>query len=330
MKIVPCILSLMLSLPLAASVYWSADYDQAFIEAQVSKKSLVVLFTSSDSCIWCKKFEEEVFEDQDFINGTSSLFHFVKVDLPKYADIEAKNLKLKEEFDIRSYPTLLLLDDKGQKIATLGYQKGGGKKYASYLIKLADEYSEYQYMLTQAQKRRLRSTDLEALYNKARELGQSDDIQAILTAGVASDDKRFFLKEKYRFLVESGNFDSNEANGMRMQLKTLDPDNAKGIHYDLAVIDYQNRAERALEDSLSAEEICTPLLNYVAYFSEKDEENIWRLQMIIAQTFLDKKIFSKALHHAKESYIHAPSHMKGDISHAIVAIKEEMKRSGRG
>ena len=46
----------------------------------------------------------------------------------------AENEKLTKKYGIRGFPTALILDDDGRKIAETGYRRGGAAKYAEHLM----------------------------------------------------------------------------------------------------------------------------------------------------------------------------------------------------
>lgn len=306
-------------------IEWLTNYDQAVQRSASTSKPLILFFTGSDWCGWCKKLEKEVLHTPEFSDIAASDFVFLKVDFPMHKqlppDQDRHNKRLKEKFGIRGFPTLVLLDEKQQKITTVGYRSGGGRAYAEYLLKTVSDYTAYQASHQQASNNELSSQQLEDLYRQARELGQDDDIADILDAGIASAEPTFFFKERYRALVEDGLINSPEAQDVRRQLLASDPDNSQGAHRTVAVIEYQRLAERLEVVAGDPAEACRPLLDYIETFGENDKDHLWRLQMTIAQTFLSQNQTTQALDYAKASYQAAPVPVKPDIETAIQQIE---------
>ncbi len=124
---------------------WTDDLDAALKRAQAQKKLVLVNFTGSDWCRWCRKLEEEVFAKPAFRTAAKSRFELVWVDSPKDAKLLSpaaaeRNPKLVEKYKVETFPTILVLDGKGTKLAQLGYEPGGAEKYLAALetaVKLA-------------------------------------------------------------------------------------------------------------------------------------------------------------------------------------------------
>ena len=45
---------------------WVTDYEEAFVKARNENKHVLINFTGSDWCGWCKKLEREVFSQPEF------------------------------------------------------------------------------------------------------------------------------------------------------------------------------------------------------------------------------------------------------------------------
>ena len=116
---------------------WLTDYQQALKTAQESNKTILVNFTGSDWCIWCKRLSKEVFTQKPFIDYAKANFVLLKLDFPKNSkqtDVEKKqNDTLQKQFNIEGFPTVVLLDKTGKEIGRGGYQEGGPEKYIEYL-----------------------------------------------------------------------------------------------------------------------------------------------------------------------------------------------------
>lgn len=122
---------------------WYTNYNQAAQAAQSENKPIVLFFTGSDWCGWCKKIHQEVFSSPDFAQAVGNQFVFVEVDFPMNSQLPAdqaqQNANLKQKYGITGYPTIVVLDSRGNFIAETGYRPGGGRAYADYLRQLVQQ-----------------------------------------------------------------------------------------------------------------------------------------------------------------------------------------------
>ncbi len=116
---------------------WTSDFTAAKAKAKAENKLLLLDFTGSDWCVWCKKLHAEVFDLDAFKNEAPKKFVLVELDFPNAKEIPAatreQNEKLKNEFQIRGYPTIMITDAEGKAVARTGYKAGGAEKYMESL-----------------------------------------------------------------------------------------------------------------------------------------------------------------------------------------------------
>lgn len=125
----------------AEEAVWLNSFDQATQQAKAQDKDILILFTGSDWCIWCKKLESEVLGQDGFASKVAADFVLLKLDFPRNKElaqpIKLQNDKLKAEFkekyNFRGYPTVYLTNDQGVPYAKTGYRQGGPKKYLEHL-----------------------------------------------------------------------------------------------------------------------------------------------------------------------------------------------------
>lgn len=158
------LLSLSLALTVAASahgwdeeaVYWVDDYDEALSLAELTGKDMLVDFSGSDWCRWCIKLDEEVFSHNEFIDEARKDFILVLLDFPDKKENRAKirnpkrNAEIKAKFKVNGYPTVLLLDKKGNPYARTGYREGGPAAYTKHLNHLKESHSRMKSLLEKA------------------------------------------------------------------------------------------------------------------------------------------------------------------------------------
>ena len=108
--------------------------------AKAEKKLVLVNFTGSDWCGWCIKLDREVFSKDEFAAYAEKSIVPVKIDFPRRVDQPAElkkaNRSLQEKYEIRSFPTIVVLDAEGKETGRLGYRPGGPKAFVEALEKL--------------------------------------------------------------------------------------------------------------------------------------------------------------------------------------------------
>lgn len=119
------------------TIEWMHNYDQALQMAARDRKPVILYFTGSDWCGWCKKMDQEVFSSPAFAEQVGHKFVFVEIDFPmnsKLPEEQARqNAQLKQRYGVTGYPTVVIVDSKGNFIGETGYRAGGGKAYAQWL-----------------------------------------------------------------------------------------------------------------------------------------------------------------------------------------------------
>jgi thioredoxin-related protein len=114
----------------AADSAWLASVPQAMDQAQRENKLMLLDFTGSDWCGWCKKLDAETFSQPGFIDYAGKNLVLVEVDFPKQkpqsAEVKEANKALKEKYDVKGFPTLVVLKPDGTVLwKQTGYLAGG-------------------------------------------------------------------------------------------------------------------------------------------------------------------------------------------------------------
>jgi thioredoxin-related protein len=115
---------------LTAAPQWLTSVPQAEALAQKEKKLVLLNFTGSDWCVWCKKLDADVFSKPDFARYASSNLVLVEVDFPnskpQSAQLKAANEALQSKYSVEGYPTLVALNPDGSLAwKHEGYLAGG-------------------------------------------------------------------------------------------------------------------------------------------------------------------------------------------------------------
>lgn len=304
---------------------WSTQYEQSVAVAKRDKKPLVLFFTGSDWCGWCKKLEQEVFTDPKFIDHTKDQFVFVKLDFPmrtpQTEEIEVQNTLLQEKYAVRTFPTIVILSAQGEQIGITGYRPGGGEAYKQHLLGFYYRFEEYKNKFNRLNREIFTGKELKRLYQEAREFNRDQEAYTIIERGTHSDLAHFFLTERYKSLAGVGKESTIQAQLMRDELLKSDQ---KLIHYQVAVIDFERYCAEVEQGKCSLENAAAPLHNYIETFGSKDKENLWRLYLALSELYSDNKKPGVALEYAKKSLQVSPHSIRDDIASAIKNLELEL------
>jgi thioredoxin-related protein len=134
--------SVLISGPFArADSGWVTDYKKAQQEAKASNKFLLLDFTGSDWCGWCKKFDREVLLQPQFKDFARDNLVVVELDFPRAKpqspELRKQNRELAQQYDIVGFPTIVVLSADGQKLWRYdGYFPDGPAAFVAQLQKL--------------------------------------------------------------------------------------------------------------------------------------------------------------------------------------------------
>ena len=124
-----------------AEVKWSTDLPAAQTEAKKDKKIVLVNFTGSDWCGWCKKLQAEVFTTKEFDTYAKDKLVLVEIDFPNQkkqsAALKKANESLQEKYKASGFPTIVALNGEGKEVwRQVGYMPGGPKAWIAKLESL--------------------------------------------------------------------------------------------------------------------------------------------------------------------------------------------------
>lgn len=126
------IAALMLAATLNAAAHsdWSTDLPAAQAQAKKEKKLVLMNFTGSDWCGWCKKLHKEVFGTKEWESFAKENLVQVELDFPsakKQTDaLKKANEVLKEKYKADGFPTIVVLNGEGKEVwRQVGYMAGG-------------------------------------------------------------------------------------------------------------------------------------------------------------------------------------------------------------
>lgn len=119
---------------------WLTDFEAAQTKAATEGKPMLLDFTGSDWCGWCIRLKEEVFSREAFVDYANAELVLVRVDFPRKKPqsdaLKEQNEALANKYEIRGFPTIVLLSPEGELINTTGYRPGGPESYVAHLQEL--------------------------------------------------------------------------------------------------------------------------------------------------------------------------------------------------
>jgi protein disulfide-isomerase len=128
---------LLLSVAFCQAGEFFTDFEEAKVLAQKEKKALLVKFTGSDWCRPCQLLDQEVFSQKEFKDAIQKDCVIVILDFPQKKVLpqqeQEKNSKIRDDYEVKGYPTVLLMNAQGQVFKRTGYQPGGVKPYLEML-----------------------------------------------------------------------------------------------------------------------------------------------------------------------------------------------------
>jgi thioredoxin-related protein len=121
---------------------WQTDFAAAQKQAKAEKKLMLVDFTGSDWCIFCKMLKEKILDTDAFKKDTPKRFVLVELDFPHMKELapelKEQNMKLAKKYKVHGFPTVLLMDGDGAVVAKTGFEPDGPKAF----LKNLDEFLE--------------------------------------------------------------------------------------------------------------------------------------------------------------------------------------------
>lgn len=117
----------------AAEVKWETDLAKAQAQAVKDHKLVMLLFTGSDWCPPCIKLEKDVFASAEFATYAAKNLVCVKSESLRKTkqpeDVVKAHQALAKKYKLEGYPTLIILNAKGEKVGEkVGYSGGGLKE----------------------------------------------------------------------------------------------------------------------------------------------------------------------------------------------------------
>lgn len=137
-------LALVATISYAADLTWMEDFSAAEAKSKKENKFIFADFTGSDWCPWCIKLDTEVFDTPEFKEYASANLILFKADFPRNKEVSAQikdqNIRLMDKYSVMGFPTILIIDQEGSVVTTMGYEQGGPVPYIALIKKAISTY----------------------------------------------------------------------------------------------------------------------------------------------------------------------------------------------
>jgi len=101
------------------SIDWQEDFSKAQATAKESGRLLILYFSGSDWCLWCKKLEDELFSSDEIREGIPLRAVPLRLDFPQGKRLapsrQLQNKVLRSRFDVRAFPRVIIYDPAESK-----------------------------------------------------------------------------------------------------------------------------------------------------------------------------------------------------------------------
>ncbi|MAE07609.1 MAG: thioredoxin family protein [Bacteroidetes bacterium] len=111
---------------------WTNNAEKVFNNSKENGNPILLNFTGSDWCVWCKKIKKEIFDTPEFKEWVkNNNVELLELDFPKRIsqsqELKSQNVSLAREMGVRGYPTIIIIAN-GKAVKT-GYVKGGPENW---------------------------------------------------------------------------------------------------------------------------------------------------------------------------------------------------------
>jgi len=103
-----------------AEAGWTQDFEAAKATSKAQNRPMLLDFTGSDWCYWCKLMDREVFAQDAWKAWATQRVVCVSIDFPRNEEkvppaFRTRNQALAEKYGIRGFPTFVILAPGGEK-----------------------------------------------------------------------------------------------------------------------------------------------------------------------------------------------------------------------
>ncbi len=116
---------------------WIEDMKKAQALARKQDRPMLLNFSGSDWCYYCKLLDREVLDTSAFKRFAAERLILVELDFPRSHPqpgwLREQNRRLARQYGLKGFPTLIVLSPDGTRLGQLGYRPGGPEPFLQRL-----------------------------------------------------------------------------------------------------------------------------------------------------------------------------------------------------
>lgn len=294
---------------------WQAEENRVLQIARQENQPIVAVCYSVENCPWSQRLQEDVLDSIPFQEGVARQALLWRIALDR------NESEFRHKYRIQVTPVILLLDPQGKEFARMEYTPLDAVGYVQEINILIENFQEVCLAL-EKEETVFDEEKWQDLYGKAKRFSEPYFKQVILEEGVQREAGTFFHLEKLASLLEQYKLKDPQVVMAKKQLLQLDPHNEYGVHFKVAVLEF-NKALSRMKGKEAFAKPLRPLFEFVHRFGKTDKENAWKAELMIAKYLAAKNCTPQALEHAEAAYRVAPETIKPQIVDTIAYIKEQ-------
>lgn len=204
---------------------WLDNFEQAKEIALKQNRPLLIAFLGPQWCPYSDELEDKILQTNSFLAALQDKVIFLRVDIPEGYEEDAQTLQLRQNYNIDSCPTLILVEPNGREIAKLEAAPVESKQVAQEVVTVLASYTE----VSDAKSiNTLKEEQLKDLYARAGKLADSTFKKALLERGLKEDKSAYFLLQQYGELLVKQGVKNRESKILRNRIVARDLKNEKG------------------------------------------------------------------------------------------------------
>ncbi|HSX12343.1 MAG TPA: thioredoxin family protein [Rhabdochlamydiaceae bacterium] len=290
--------------------FWLEEYKTAAHLSKEKNHPLLIAFLGSEECPWSQKWDAEILNSPEFKQLLDQNFVLLK----------NQDRQIAKRYHVAQYPLLILLDGQGELVAKISHLPLPACESAALIKELFFDFQFIKLSIADHYLKQMGFEQLKTLLQKVTRLENGHFKEQVLEEGLKKDRGAFFLMQQYASLIEKEKIKERHIQRLRKRILERDPKNEHGTHLKVALTDFQVLSKKS--KPLKA---VKPLLEYVQKFGKQDRENVWKVEMMLAQFLFSQKLIKEALLHASLSYETAPESERATIAQSIDYFKTHGK-----
>ncbi|PCJ56209.1 MAG: hypothetical protein COA79_19335 [Planctomycetota bacterium] len=100
---------------------WLTNFKTALSNSKKEDKPVFILFTGKDWCPPCKALEETILRKDKFLNYSKKNIILLELDFPQDSAVNPENEAISKQYGIKGFPTMLLVNHKGEPFQKFSY-----------------------------------------------------------------------------------------------------------------------------------------------------------------------------------------------------------------